>query len=100
MALAEFAISGNSNKPSSAFIETVNQNRVLYEKGFQRYKSRIYKHHWTHSSVNLLPKLNKSWNLHQGPIFFTLKGVTAKSIQNALVVLPVNTVTSEVPWTP
>ena len=92
IAMAEdFAIteSAQLNSHQQHFIATVNQNRVLYKKGFQRYKSRTYKHHWTYSRSESYAEIEQTLITASETDVFYLEGSRSKEYTaNALVVLP------------
>ena len=69
----DFAIteSAELNPHQQHFIATVNQNRVLYKAGLQRYKSRTYKNTIGHIVVlKPVPILNRSYRMQPIPMFF------------------------------
>ena len=102
IAMAEnFAIteSAELNPHQQHFIATVNQNRVLYKKGFQRYKSRTYKHHWTYSRGKNYADIEQKLKTASETDVFYLEGSRSKEyMANALVVLPELSVVTPEEW--
>ncbi len=102
IAMAEdFAIteSAQLNTHQQHFIATVNQNRVRYKKGFQRYKSRTYKRHWTYSRGKTYTEIEQKLQTAANTDVFYLEGSRSKEYTaNALVVLPELNVVTPKEW--
>ena len=87
------------NPHQQHFIATVNQNRVRYKEGLQRYKTRTYKHHWTYSRGKTYADIEQTLKTASETDVFYLEGSRSKEYTaNALVVLPELSVVTPEEW--
>ena len=79
----DFAITeiAQLNPHQQHFIATVNQNRVRYKEGLQRYKSRTYKHHWTYSRGKTYSDIEQKLQTAANTDVFYLEEVEVRSIR-------------------